>query len=200
MAVPNVYQTTADNKIVSLSLSDTATGKGYITLYGAGFYNGSTGSNVANYALLPSDFPAGKISTGVSGGSTTNFDVRFLKPIIIEGNCFVTYTCVSPASVGGTTTVALIASGAVVSNLVSASGALVSGGTTRRQMITLNVPRTVLKKDDVFRVQIQIGNQAGETTTFYHDPKTRIKTTGTEVETGATENTDMIVNLPIKII
>ena len=200
MPINNVYQTTSDNRIVSLSLSDTATGKGYITLYPAGYFDGSTGSNVANYTLLPSAFPAVKISSGTAGGGTYNFDVKILKPIIIEGNAFFTFTTESPAAVGGNTTIILQSSGASIVNLAAASGALTSGATARRQIVTLNVPRTVIKINETIRVQVQMGNQAGETTTLWHDPSTRKKTTQLEVETAATENTDFIVNLPIKII
>jgi len=200
MPIPIIYRKAGEPQFVSLTLKNAATGVGYITFFGAGFLDASDGTNVTKYALLPSTFPAGDISSSQNGGINVNFDLEILKPLTVEGEAFVTYTTSSPPAVGGRSSVIIQKiSNSITTDLKSGSGAIVSGSTARRNVVALKLPKTRFRKNDTFRLKIEIGNAPGEASVLYHDPKTRTKTSENEADTGAPEDTDLIIDIPIKV-
>ena len=185
----------ASEVLQTVDAVDTVTGTGYITLYPA-IVSYTPNSN----QLVSQITPSVTIQRSQANGFTDTYSRRWGKSTIIEGQTYLICSTNSSAGVSGGSSFALITSGAKVDVIGAETGAVTSGGTSRRQIVMMDIPKTILKKGDYLKLSVTITNTGGEQTTLYIDPENNLTTSQNLVSTGAVGDTDFKILLPVKLL
>jgi hypothetical protein len=215
--INQIYTNSNEKNVQSFDAIDFITGTGYKTLYAVGSKADNTlayelttqplDSDHSNYSSVVTDLDI----TDVASKLEINFDLSVNKTLTVSGNAFINislgisiggggasvsnlrvkYTFYKVATDGSTETAI---SSQIESNKVSSSS-----NSVFRLLTKVPITRTVLKKGEKLRLEVQIwGSRSVGTASsgyFYHDGSNRITGTSGGISYGST----LLVQLPIKI-
>lgn len=217
-----------NNKIISYSSLDVAQGVGYVTFYGGRTTSSNATASFAtatsSFSLSSNKFYSDQIASGASktnGGADLawytmqdiNFDIKFIQPSAIGGQCVVNVPIgiLGGAGASGIQTVAAVSlqklSNNAVSILAHASGAplVVNTGTFyTMNAIPLQIPLTAILKNDILRLkvrqQMQVNGNFTGTAYLAYDPQNRSFSgaVGTTAWPSG-ETSELSINIPFKI-
>lgn len=177
--------------IISFPAADIITGKGYIRYFGLDDVDG-------NYRLSDKVIDSHNYRVNVATSTDTSFDLLFevTRRIRIKGDVFISWVTGSNPSVSNPTTVKIIyvAVGGGETELATATGKTTTSSTSKRQLAILNIDQSFILGEK-FRVKINI-TPSGGSGFLFHDPTNRLQTANNDIDTGATNDTDLIVDVP----
>jgi len=197
---------------VNIDFTELATGQSNVIFY-AGDVN-STSARVSGTTILSNNKFFSNNGTSAAGAtSDIDFDVVLDKQLVVEGDAVINVPVYLRNTVGGAgdgwcTVTAIVRhwDGTTETDLVTgtsivvASMAVASSDKTTLGTIKVNVPRTVFKKGETFRLTIQHGTMAGTANdaAIGYDPMGRTDLPSAPLTTWTT-STILSISVPIEV-
>ena len=196
MGMPAIYRKQGEGALASYDYLDYASGVGYKKYYLCGA--DTSAGDIYFLTNLPIASDTYVMST--VGTCDIDFDLNFVNPAIIGGECWINYTMITGGP--GTNGIFQFNIYHVRAGAETLLGTITDGTTTgtntNRKCVKFTISKKAIAIGDILRVNVIVTRTLGAAgPTWYYDPSSR--QTFTETSTGSTLPSDCVIYMPFKI-
>lgn len=199
VGVPVNLMPSGKTPLANYDFFDIAAGVGYERFYAGAFITSTETNYILTTQQIDGDIDS-RYTTITDTNTELNFDIVFLRPMVISGYAYInfTYSTTGAASVYTIFTLFRVRGGSETQiGTVTTNTKASPGASVYRRLAKMSLTNTKIAIGDSLRLEVKFYTAApGISATINYDPGSRQTTT--ETGTGATIGTDLTVDVGFK--